>query len=290
MIEYNLPIQHYIQWYTTKLSTLPSVTKYFYVLPASMSTSAAFAAFTVPPHFEKSHCECLNMTQKNCARKSKFRFINEFGSVRYTCGASAHTYDIGIAMNGKFFIEEKKTNTSAWTIVRRPSNWLFPRHQIPPTTPPTTPPKTQKTAPKTPPSPQKPQQRDPSEIVDEKLVHIIDAQAGKIKQLEAKLADTVKDTRINELEAVLARKSKLIVEQYQTNKDLLNDLQILRELSNQETKPDVTIEKNYSDTTKALNSVKESGGSVRQLMFQLHPDKHPKELSWLFTEMFKIVY
>jgi hypothetical protein len=29
--------------------------------------------------------------------------------------------------------------------------------------------------------------------------------------------------------------------------------------------------------------------AMKQLKFQLHPDKHPDDLSWLFTEMFKIV-
>jgi hypothetical protein len=43
--------------------------------------------------------------------------------------------------------------------------------------------------------------------------------------------------------------------------------------------------------TKAtiLTDESQKKSAMKQLKFQLHPDKHPDDLSWLFTEMFKIV-
>ena len=43
-----------------------------------------------------------------------------------------------------------------------------------------------------------------------------------------------------------------------------------------------------TNTKQALLSA-QSDGSVKQLKYQLHPDKHPSSLRWLFEEMFKVV-
>ena len=43
-----------------------------------------------------------------------------------------------------------------------------------------------------------------------------------------------------------------------------------------------------TDTALALVNAR-SDNTVKNLKFQLHPDKHPKELSWLFTILFQIV-
>ena len=51
---------------------------------------------------------------------------------------------------------------------------------------------------------------------------------------------------------------------------------------------DDNLHKILTDTKQALLTAK-SNNSVKQLMFQLHPDKHPAELRWLFEEMFKTV-
>lgn len=51
---------------------------------------------------------------------------------------------------------------------------------------------------------------------------------------------------------------------------------------------DDNLHKILTDTKQALLTAK-SNNSVKQLMFQLHPDKHPYELRWLFEEMFKTV-
>jgi len=51
---------------------------------------------------------------------------------------------------------------------------------------------------------------------------------------------------------------------------------------------DDNLHKILTDTKLALLTA-QSNNSVKQLMFQLHPDKHPAELRWLFEEMFKTV-
>ena len=53
-------------------------------------------------------------------------------------------------------------------------------------------------------------------------------------------------------------------------------------------KNDPTMFKLHLTTNQALVSALDNG-TTKQLKFQLHPDKHPKELGWLFTEMFQIV-
>jgi hypothetical protein len=57
---------------------------------------------------------------------------------------------------------------------------------------------------------------------------------------------------------------------------------------------DKLLEKVQKSTQLSINKVsklpvEQKKNAMKQLKFQLHPDKHPDELSWLFTEMFKLV-
>ena len=97
-----------------------------------------------------------------------------------------------------------------------------------------------------------------------------------------------------------------------TKKELEESKTVIDELKKRETtaihlikyyqsviKPDddgeILLEKVKDSTrislTKAsqLTDEIQKNNAIKRLKFQLHPDKHPNDLSWLFTEMFKIV-
>lgn len=91
---------------------------------------------------------------------------------------------------------------------------------------------------------------------------------------------------INNLQSTMRNQSSVIAKQSTTISTLQR---IVATNTSSDTKDvDSCHGKIMTNTKQALLSA-QSDGSVKQLKYQLHPDKHPSSLRWLFEEMFKVV-
>ena len=211
------------------------------------------AAFCVPEHTELSHCQHYSITTIKCGYKAKYRLVSDCNKVRYTCGHMSHMEMFTCVDFNKnpFFIQEKKKNKWVASTVRRFKNQMIQNEAPPKETPKETPKEAPKEAPK-----------DDGSTYQQDLL---------IKCLEKQLRDQEK--HIQQQQKVIGLQTTLI-SSLQNRKhgeefpDMHNQLQ--------------------TDTKLALVNAR-SNDSVKNLKFQLHPDRHPKELSWLFTVLFKIV-
>ena len=208
---------------------------------------------TVPQHTVRTHCECTlqNDSNKQCSRKAKFRFIyTTTNTVKYSCGIGLHRYKL--TDNYRPFFTQEIDKDGLWcTKYSTQYSWSKPQPQEAP-----------KAAPKA--TPRKPT-TPPSKDYD-----------FEIKTMERTILH-MKQT-IASQNATIQKQSTVIntlkKQQQNTNTTKANS--------------DDNLHKILTDTKKALLTAK-SNNSVKQLMFQLHPDKHPAELRWLFEEMFKTV-
>ena len=208
---------------------------------------------TVPQHTVRTHCECTlqNDSNKQCSRKAKFRFIyTTTNTVKYSCGIGLHRYKLTDHYR-PFFTQEIDKDGLWCTKYSTQYSWSKPQPQEAP-----------KAAPKA--TPRKPT-TPPSKDYD-----------FEIKTMERTILH-MKQT-IASQNATIQKQSTVIntlkKQQQNTNTTKANS--------------DDNLHKILTDTKKALLTAK-SNNSVKQLMFQLHPDKHPAELRWLFEEMFKTV-
>ena len=92
------------------------------------------------------------------------------------------------------------------------------------------------------------------------------------------------DRMIKSLQDTVRRQSNIIVKQNLS----ISTLQKMNSMTPNNNGYDAYKHKLLNDTKQALLSA-QSNGSVKQLKFQLHPDKHPSQLRWLFEDLFKLV-
>ena len=212
---------------------------------------------TVPQHTVRTQCECTlqNDSTKQCSRKAKFRFIyTTNNTVKYSCGIGLHKYKL--TNNYRSFFTQEIDKDGLWcTKYSTQYSWSKPHPQATPKAAPREAPKAAPRKPTT--SPPKDYDFDIKTL--EKTIlnmkHTIASQNATI-QKQSTMIDSLKKQKQN------------------TNTTKANS--------------DDNLHKILTDTKQALLTAK-SNNSVKQLMFQLHPDKHPAELRWLFEEMFKTV-
>jgi len=212
---------------------------------------------TVPQHTVRTQCECTlqNDSTKQCSRNAKFRFIyTTNNTVKYSCGIGLHKYKL--TNNYRSFFTQEIDKDGLWcTKYSTQYSWSKPQPQAAPKAPPREAPKAAPRKPTT--SPPKDYDFDIKTL--EKTIlhmkHTIASQNATI-QKQSTMIDSLKKQKQN------------------TNTTKANS--------------DDNLHKILTDTKQALLTAK-SNNSVKQLMFQLHPDKHPAELRWLFEEMFKTV-
>lgn len=208
---------------------------------------------TVPQHTVRTHCECTlqNDSNKQCSRKAKFRFIyTTSNTVKYSCGIGLHRYKL--TDNYRPFFTQEIDKDGLWcTKYSTQYSWSKPQPQEAP-----------KAAPKA--APRKPTTPPPKD-------YDFDIKTLERTILHMKQTITSQKATIQKQTTVI---NSLKKQQQNTNTTKANS--------------DDNLHKILTDTKQALLTAK-SNNSVKQLMFQLHPDKHPAELRWLFEEMFKTV-
>lgn len=212
---------------------------------------------TVPQHTVRTHCECTlqNDSNKQCSRKAKFRFIyTTSNTVKYSCGIGLHRYKL--TDNYRPFFTQEIDKDGLWcTKYSTQYSWSKPQPQEAPKA---TPKATPKTAPRKPTTPPPKDYDFEIKTMERTILHMKHTIASQNATIQRQT------TVINTLKK----------QQQNTNTTKANS--------------DDNLHKILTDTKQALLTAK-SNNSVKQLMFQLHPDKHPAELRWLFEEMFKTV-
>lgn len=222
---------------------------------------------TVPQHTVRTQCECTlqNDSTKQCSRKAKFRMVyTTNNTVKYSCGIGLHKYKL--TDNSRHFFTQEIGKDGVWrTKYSTQYSWSKPQPQetppkaAPKETPKAAPKETPKAAPKA--TPKAPPKDYDFEIktMERTILHMKHTIASQNATIQKQ------STVINTLKKQQQQKTN------GTNAD-----------------SDDNLHKILTDTKQALLTAK-SNNSVKQLMFQLHPDKHPAELRWLFEEMFKTV-
>jgi hypothetical protein len=232
---------------------------------------------TVPQHTVRTHCECTlqNDSNKQCSRKAKFRFIyTTTNTVKYSCGIGLHRYKL--TNNYRPFFTQEIDKDGLWcTKYSTQYSWSKPQPQE---TPKATPKETPKAAPKETPkaAPKATPKATPKEAPRKPTTPPSKDYDFEIKTMER---------TILHMKHTIASQNDTI--QKQTT--VINSLKKQQQKTNTtKANSDDNLHKILTDTKQALLTAK-SNNSVKQLMFQLHPDKHPAELRWLFEEMFKTV-
>ena len=208
---------------------------------------------TVPQHTVRTQCECTlqNDSNKQCSRKAKFRFIyTTSNTVKYSCGIGLHRYKL--TDNYRHFFTQEIDKDGLWcTKYSTQYSWSKPQPQEAPKA-------TPKEAPRKPTTPPPKDYDFDIKTLERTILHMKQTIASQNATIQKQ------STVINSLKK----------QQQNTNTTKANS--------------DDNLHKILTDTKQALLTAK-SNNSVKQLMFQLHPDKHPAELRWLFEEMFKTV-
>ena len=216
--------------------------------------------YCIPEHTESSFCQCTTQYgATQCSRKARYRFVYSC-DVKYSCGIGLHMKTL--THNTKSYFTQEKNKEGKWRVVEKTNHQSTQStKETPKETPntPNTPKKTQKTPKETPNTP---------------------------KEKEYRLEIQRMQITINNLQSTMRNQSSVIAKQSTTISTLRR---IVSTNTSSDTKDvDSCHGKIMTNTKQALLSA-QSDGSVKQLKYQLHPDKHPSSLRWLFEEMFKVV-
>lgn len=220
------------------------------------------ASFTIPDHIEANTCNSVQTNGRICTIKPKYRYFNRF-TVKYCCGR--HTtlcvlqfHKLNDQYDSNYFKQVKIGNLWGTEIVKNSGG----SGQQPP-----------------PPPSSQPQHKYTEKYTDELRIYG-EKVYQQLQQLKAEKLKQNIEAKKKEIEL------KLLVSKYQ---NLYNSSQ-----NKQTNDDDKLLEKVQKSTQLTINKVsklpdEQKKNAMKQLKFQLHPDKHPDELSWLFTEMFKLV-
>ena len=213
--------------------------------------------YCIPEHTESSFCQCTTQYgATQCSRKARYRFVYSC-DVKYSCGIGLHMKTL--THNTKSYFTQEKNKEGKWRVVEKTNHQSTQSTKETPKETPNTP----KETPNTP----KETQKTPKE-----KEHHLEIQRMQIT--------------INNLQSTMRKQSSVIAKQSTTISTLR---QIVSTNTSSDTKDvDSCHGKIMTNTKQALLSA-QSDGSVKQLKYQLHPDKHPSSLRWLFEEMFKVV-
>ena len=209
--------------------------------------------YCIPEHTESSFCQCTTQYgATQCSRKARYRFVYSC-DVKYSCGIGLHMKTL--THNTKSYFTQEKNKEGKWRVVEKTNHQSTQSPKETPNTPketPNTPKETQKTP----------------------------------KEKEYRLEIQRMQITINNLQSTMRNQSSVIANQSTTISTLRR---IVSTNTSSDTKDvDSCHGKIMTNTKQALLSA-QSDGSVKQLKYQLHPDKHPSSLRWLFEEMFKVV-
>ena len=209
--------------------------------------------YCIPEHTESSFCQCTTQYgATQCSRKARYRFVYSC-DVKYSCGIGLHMKTL--THNTKSYFTQEKNKEGKWRVVEKTNHQSTQSTKETPNTPketPNTPKETQKTP----------------------------------KEKEYRLEIQRMQITINNLQSTMRNQSSVIANQSTTISTLRR---IVSTNTSSDTKDvDSCHGKIMTNTKQALLSA-QSDGSVKQLKYQLHPDKHPSSLRWLFEEMFKVV-
>ena len=220
--------------------------------------------YCIPEHTESSFCQCTTQYgATQCSRKARYRFVYSC-DVKYSCGIGLHMKTL--THNTKSYFTQEKNKEGKWRVVEKTNHQSTQSTKETPKETPNTPkenPNTPKETPNTP----KETQKTP-------------------KEKEYRLEIQRMQITINNLQSTMRNQSSVIAKQSTTISTLRR---IVSTNTSSDTKDvDSCHGKIMTNTKQALLSA-QSDGSVKQLKYQLHPDKHPSSLRWLFEEMFKVV-
>jgi len=204
--------------------------------------------FCVPEHTEHTHCDCITSSGSKCSRQAKYRFVYE-NHVDYTCGIKSHMVS-DKENKSSFFVQRKLTPKGKWT-------WFYTKCSESNPQDPPTPPKRNNDSGR-----QETQRQETQRQETQSLHETIRVQKNTI----AIQKSAVESLRIQ------VQQLKLLAE---------------RNAKNAKTPPVDEFQTKMNKATKDALRTATSTNSVKNLKFQLHPDKHPQELRWLFEELFK---
>ena len=204
--------------------------------------------FCVPEHIEHTHCDCITSSGTKCSRQAKYRFVYEH-RVDYTCGIKSHMVP-DKENRSSFFVQRKLTPKGKWT-------WLYTKCSESNPQDPPTPPKRNNDSGR-----QETQRQETQRQETQSLHETIRLQKNTI---------AIQKSAVESLQ-IQVRQLKLLAE---------------RNAKTAKTAPVDEFQTKMNKSTKDALRTATSTNSVKNLKFQLHPDKHPQELRWLFEELFK---
>jgi hypothetical protein len=231
------------------------------------------ASFAIPDHIEVYTCNSVQTNGKICTTKPKYRYFNRF-TVKYCCGRHNASVMRDTPDISNHFKQIKVGNL--WATVKKSSGsdeQPSQSHQ----------------------PPSQSQQKYTDKYTEELRIYS-ERVYKQLQQLEVEKLKQHFEAEKKEIEL------KHLVSKYQNLYQISNTQKIkYQNLYNASSKnkqstndDDKLLEKVQKSTQLSINKVsklpvEQKKNAMKQLKFQLHPDKHPDELSWLFTEMFKLV-
>ena len=232
--------------------------------------------YCIPEHTESSFCQCTTQYgATQCSRKAKYRFVYSC-DVKYSCGIGLHMKTL--THNTKSYFTQEKNKEGKWRVVEKTNQQSTQSTKETPKENQNTPntPKENQNTPNTP----KENQNTPNTPKETQNT------PNNPKEKEYHLEIQRMQIIINNLQSTMRKQSSVIAKQSTTISTLRR---IVSTNTSSDTKDvDSCHGKIMTNTKQALLSA-QSDGSVKQLKYQLHPDKHPSSLRWLFEEMFKVV-
>ena len=216
--------------------------------------------FCVPEHTEHTHCDCITSSGSKCSRQAKYRFVYEH-RVDYTCGIKSHMVP-DKENRSSFFVQRKLTPKGKWT-------WLYT--------------KCSESNPQDPPTPPKRKNDSGRQEAQRQEAQRQEAQWQEAQRQEAQRQET------QSLQETIRVQKNTIAIQKSAVESLRIQVQQLKLLAERtaKTAPVDEFQTKMNKSTKDALRTATSTNSVKNLKFQLHPDKHPQELRWLFEELFK---